>query len=254
VRITVLGKSPSWPDAGGACSGYLVESGSTRLLLDCGPGVFGKLRAACDYAAVDAVVLSHMHADHFLDVIPYASALVYGPRWTQRPAPRPALHAPPGAREAFASVCAAAGMDAGHVEAAFAVQEYDPAQRIHIGELHVRFQPVPHYVPAQAVEVSDGARRFTFGADSGPSDDLCAFARDTDLLLIEASVTTPDDDGRRGHLTPAEAGDHGRRAAARRLVLTHISDELDLDAARAEAQEAFGGDVDIAAGGAVYSL
>ena len=80
--------------------------------------------------------------------------------------------------------------------------------------------------------VSAPGGRLTFSADSSPSDDLCAFARDTDLLLIEATLPRPERDGPRGHLTPGEAGDHGRRAGARRLVLTHISDELDAGWAR----------------------
>src|ERR1700730_6734367 len=75
VRITVLGKSPSWQDAGGACSGYLVEEGDYALLLDCGNGVFSKLRRFRDYVDVDAVVISHLHADHFLDLVPYSYAL-----------------------------------------------------------------------------------------------------------------------------------------------------------------------------------
>ena len=70
MRITVLGKSPSWQDAGGACSGYLVEEDGFSLLLDCGNGVFSKLRHYCDYVDLDAVLISHLHADHFLDLIP----------------------------------------------------------------------------------------------------------------------------------------------------------------------------------------
>ncbi len=63
MRITVLGKSPAWQDAGGACSGYLVETDGTCVLLDCGCGVFGKLRSHREYWEVDAVVISHLHAD-----------------------------------------------------------------------------------------------------------------------------------------------------------------------------------------------
>src|ERR1044072_5517586 len=111
MRLTVLGSSPSWQDAGGACSGYLVQEGDTNLLIDCGSGVFGKLRMVCDYVDVDAVVVSHLHADHFFDLVPFASALTYAPR--QQPVPvdrwpgtddpaRPALYAPHGARDAFA--------------------------------------------------------------------------------------------------------------------------------------------------------
>ena len=85
VRVTVLGKSPSWQDAGGACSGYLIEEGDTAVLLDCGNGVFSKLRRYRDYVDVDAVVLSHLHADHFLDLVPFSYALTYAPR--QQPVP-----------------------------------------------------------------------------------------------------------------------------------------------------------------------
>ena len=76
LKITVLGKSPAWQDAGGACSGYLVESESTTVLLDCGGGVFAKLRQHVDYTEVDAVVISHVHADHFIDLVPYSYGLL----------------------------------------------------------------------------------------------------------------------------------------------------------------------------------
>ena len=131
----MLGKSPAWQDAGGACSGYLVSPGGTRLLIDCGSGVFGKLRAVVDYADVDAVVVSHLHADHILDLVPFASGLTYAPRHQPVPVdghpgtdepPRPRLLAPPGAQDAFRRLCAASGMREEHIERAFALEEYDP--------------------------------------------------------------------------------------------------------------------------------
>jgi ribonuclease BN (tRNA processing enzyme) len=256
--MTVLGKSPAWADAGGACSGYLVESGDTCVLLDCGPGVLGKLRSVRDYATVDAVVLSHLHADHMLDVIPFASALIYGPRWAGRgdDRPRPVLHAPPGARDAFSVVCEGSGMFATHVEDAFELREYDVEETLAIGPLAISFRPVPHFIPAQAVELAEGGRRITFSADCGPNAELCDFARDTDLLLIEASVTEANaaEGGERGHLTPREAGEHGRRARARRVVLTHVSDELDAATALAQAGAAYGARVELAAERAVYDV
>lgn len=247
----MLGKSPSWPDAGGACSGYLVEGGGARLLLDCGSGVFGKLRAATDYAAVDAVVISHLHADHVLDLIPFASALTYGPRAGSA---RPRLALPAGGRDGLRRLAAAAGMGAEHVERAFAPEEYAPGPELAVGGLRLRFQPVPHFLPTFAVEVAEGPGRITYGADTGPSDDLVAFAAGTDVLLIEATLPEPEDSGPRGHLTPAEAGEHGRRAGAGRLVLVHLSDELDAGRARAEAEEGFGGPVELAREGAVYRV
>jgi ribonuclease BN (tRNA processing enzyme) len=250
VRITVLGKSPAWQDADGACSGYLVEAGSTRVLLDCGPGVFAKLRRYVAYAELDAVVISHLHADHVLDLVPFASGLRYGPAH----ATRPHLYAPPGALEAFAGMCQATNMTPDHVELAFDVTVYDPADTLTIGGLAVRFQPVPHYIPANAVEFAANGARFTFSADCGPNQELCDFAAGTDLLLIEATLPAPDGDGPRGHLTPEEAGEHGARAGARRVVLTHFSDELDAEWARAEGARGFGAPVDAAREGATYEL
>jgi ribonuclease BN (tRNA processing enzyme) len=265
VKIWVLGKSPAWQDADGACSGYLVEDQGFRLLIDCGNGVFSKLRRFADYVDVDAVVISHLHADHFLDLVPFSYALTYAPRqqrvpvgrWpgTDQPA-RPALHAPPGARDCFRRIVGAWGNE-DLVENAFHLSEYDPSEVLHGGPLTLRFQPVPHFVPTNAIELTsaaNGGRRFTFGADSGPSEELCAFAQGTDLLLIEATLPRAERAGPRGHLTPAEAGEHGRKAGARRLVLTHLSDELDAAWAEAEAERTFGGPVEIAREGAVYEV
>jgi ribonuclease BN (tRNA processing enzyme) len=263
VRITVLGKSPSWQDADGACSGYLVQAHGTNLLLDCGNGVFAKLRTVLDYVDVHAVVLSHLHADHILDLVPFSYALTYSPRqqpvpvppfWkgTQQPA-HPVLHAPPGARELFRKLVSAWG-NQNLVENAFDLREYAVGDTLEVGPLRVRFASVPHFMPTQAVEVACDGRRFTFGADSAPNDAIPGFARDTDLLLLEATLPRPEREGPRGHLTPGEAGEHARRARAKRLVITHLSDEMDHNWAREQASAAFGAPVDVAAEGASYEL
>src|SRR5439155_1252196 len=155
VRVTVLGKSPSWQDAGGACSGYLVEDGETALLLDCGNGVFAKLR---------------------------------------------------------------------------------------------RYREVPHFAQTCAVELrsTNGGGRFVYGADSAPTEKLVDFADGADLLMVEGTLPRPEREGPRGHLTPAEAGEHAARARAGRVVITHISDELGDDWARAEAERGYGGTVEVA--------
>jgi len=129
LRVTVLGKSPSWQDAAGACSGYLVQQDGFTLLLDCGNGVFSKLRPVVDYVDVDAVLITHMHADHFLDLVPFSYALRYAPRqqpvavggWpgTQAPA-RPQLYVPPGASEVLRRVVGCWGND-DLIDGAFAV-------------------------------------------------------------------------------------------------------------------------------------
>ncbi len=264
MKITVLGKSPAWQDAGGACSGYLVEDAGTTLLLDCGNGVFAKLRERCDYVDVDAVVISHLHADHFIDLVPYSYALLLTPR--QQPVPvaghpgtddpaRPRLIAPPGSLHTFRNVVGSWG-DAELIEQAFLVEEYDRDSSVEIGPLTARFTEVPHFILTHAVNLtsSSGGGRFTFGADCRPGEELVEAARDTDLLFVEATLPRPERSGIRGHLTPVEAGDHARRAGAKRVVLTHISDELDAEWAREEGSRAFGGPVEVARAGDVFEV
>lgn len=253
MRITILGKSPSWEDAGGACSGYLVEDDEVAVLIDCGNGVFAKLREQRDYLGIDAVVVSHLHADHFLDLIPFAYALTYGPRRGDRPV-RPRLHAPAGARDVFRRVVGSWG-DETLVESAFEIVEYDGEDVLGIGSLTVDFRAMTHFVPTWAIRVRDEhAKTFVYGADSAPDPAIVGFADRADLLMLEATITRPEPAGKRGHMTPAEAGDHAARAQARRLVLTHISDELDHDAALAAARGSFGDGVEVARAGTRYVL
>lgn len=251
MRITVLGKSPAWPDAGGACSGYLVQDGDTCLLLDCGSGVFSKLRATVDYADVDAVVITHLHADHLIDLIPFGTALRFSPR---APSVSPRLIVPPGSGEVLGAITLALSQP-GVLDDAFAMTEYDPADTVSVGPLSIRFQPVPHYVAANAVEVrGTSGGRFTFGADHGPTDALNDFARATDLLFLEATLLQPEADGARGHMTAGEAGVVAAGCEPQRLVLTHISDELDPAWAIAEARRAYDGPVEVARAGGVYDV
>jgi ribonuclease BN (tRNA processing enzyme) len=260
VKVTVLGKSPGWQDAGGACSGYLVEEGDTSVLVDCGSGVFSKLRGVCDYVDLDAIVITHMHPDHYFDLVPYACALTYGPRGHGGRRPRdggprlPRLLVPPDSAALLHTMTVAGGQP--HLlDGAFDIAEYDVGQAARIGGLELRFQPVPHYVPANAVELRcAGGGRVTFGADHGPTDALDGFAHNSDLMILEATLPRPEREGPRGHLTPGEAGEHAARCNAARLVLTHISDELDWDWALAEARRSFDGPVEIAREGAVYQV
>jgi ribonuclease BN (tRNA processing enzyme) len=264
MRLTVLGKSPSWQDAGGACSGYLIQEDDTTILVDCGNGVFAKLREHVDYVDVDAVVISHLHADHFLDLVPYSYALTYAPRQQPVPVDRwpgthcpacPTLYAPPGAKELFRRVVGAWGNE-DLIENAFELREYDPNQELEIGPIRIRLQAVPHFTEtfAMCISSTNGSGRIIYGADSSPTEALEAFAKDADLMLIEATLPRPERTGMRGHLTPEEAGHQAREAGAKRVVLVHISDELDWEWAREEAAGAFGGPVEVAREGAVYEV
>ena len=264
MKITVLGKSPSWQDAGGACSGYLIEADGTTALLDCGNGVFGKLREQVDYVDVDAVLVSHLHADHFLDLVPYSYALTYAPK--QQPVPvhtwsgtdepaRPRLIAPPGARQVFRRVVGAWGNE-DLIENAFELEEYAPGDTVAVGSLTAEFRPVPHFIDTFAVNLTaaGSAGKLTYSADTSPGDEIVECARDADLLIVEATLPRPERTGVRGHLTPREAGEHAKLAGAKRVVLTHISDELGEEWAREQASAAYGGPVEVAREFAEYEI
>ena len=260
----MLGKSPAWQDAGGACSGYLIEAGDTTVLLDCGNGVFGKLRERIDYVDLDGVLVSHLHADHFLDLVPYSYALTYAPK--QQPVPvhtwpgtddpaRPRLVAPPGARDVFRRVVGSWGPD-DLIENAFEVEEYASGDTVAVGDVTATFNPVPHFIDTFAVNVSatDTDGLLAYSADTRPGEEIVDIARGADLMLVEATLPRPERTGVRGHLTPEEAGDHAKRAGAKRVVITHISDELGDDWAREEAERGFGGPVEVAREGATYEV
>jgi ribonuclease BN (tRNA processing enzyme) len=241
-----------------------VQTDDTSVLIDCGNGVFAKMRERLDYVDLDGIVISHLHADHILDLVPYAYALTYAPRQQPVPVPpwpgtetpaRPYLYAPEGAKELFRRIVSSWGNE-DLIDSAFELSEYDPSDEISIGSLNFRFCRVPHYMPTFAIECAsnNGGGRVTYSADSSPSEELVSFAKDTDLLLIEATLPRPERTGIRGHLTPSEAGDHGKRAGARRLCITHFSDELDRTWARKQAEAAFGNRVEVAREGLVLEI
>jgi ribonuclease BN (tRNA processing enzyme) len=255
VRFTVLGKSPAWQDAGGACSGYLVREGEFALLVDCGNGVFAKLREQIAYTDVEAVLISHIHGDHILDLVPFAYALTLGSD-ADRSGRRPRLLIPPGGVAALRDLVGVWG-SGGLIEAAFDPHEYGPAASLELGPLRVRLHPVPHFTVTHAVElIAPSGGRLVYGADCRFNQELVEAARGAELLLAEATLPEPDPASlaERGHMSAGEAGELAAQAGVGRLVLTHISDELDVGRAREAAAERFEGPVEVAVAGRSWEL
>jgi ribonuclease BN (tRNA processing enzyme) len=254
MKLTVLGKSPAWTDAGGACSGYLVEGdGGRPFLVDCGNGVFGKLRLRRDYRDVEAVVVSHLHADHLLDLVPFSYALTVGP--DAETLARPRLLAPSGADSFFRRLVGTWDRE-DLINRAFAIEEYEPGAELEVCGVAVRPHAVPHFGPTHAIELADAGGRIVFGSDGRFSERLVAASLGVDVLIAEATLAEPDPAPieRRGHMSAREAGELAERAGAGLLVLTHISDELDHGRAAAEAASAFSGPVEIAAEGSAWAV
>ncbi len=255
MQLTVLGCSPSWPNPGGACSGYLVSSRRSNLLLECGPGTLGRLRQHLEVGKLDAIVVSHLHADHFLDLVPLRYGLRYGGLGGER---QLKLLVPPGGATWLAGLGRALDGNERFFEDTFALAEYDPARELRVGSLAISFRRVQHYIPSYAVRLRDGAT-LVFSGDAAPCDALVEHAAGATVLLCEAAVRRPEPDratpAERGHMTPAEAGQMARRAGVERLILTHYpADSADPDYAVREASATFDGTIERAVDGAVFSL
>ena len=225
MRVTVIGCSPAWPNPGGAQSGYLVESGGKRLLLDCGPGVLARLRVDHGgWPQVDAIAITHFHLDHWGDLVPWVFGAAFGPG---RAAPRPELWLPPdgearlrenGVRMTFA----------GQIDDVFDVHEYEEARSFTTVGLELTPHRLDHYSePTHGLRVTDGTSTLAYSGDTGPSDALVELARGADLFLCEATLAGPEP-GERGHLTEEEAVDAFHASGAKRLVVIHRPDELPL--------------------------
>ena len=221
LRLTVLGCSTAAPDPATPTAGFLVEWGSTAVLLDVGQGVIRNLQKVLDPHDLAAIVIGHMHADHYLDIV----GLRYLYPWGE-PAPDPLpIHLPPGGRARLDALATAVSERDGFFDAAFTAVEYDPDAEVTIGELRLRFVRGRHYVPAWGVVIDapDGSR-LAYTGDTGPSASVEDGVRGADVLLVECALwSAAHDDLERGHLTPDEAIELARRADARSAILVHYS-------------------------------
>ena len=248
MKLVVLGGSAAGPNTGAGCSGYLIVVGDTAIAIDLGPGTLPELRRHVDYRELSAIVVSHYHLDHVLDIGSFRYLGKYNPIPMKRRVP---LHIPPGTAGKFASWAGVFGdpHEPAFLEAVFEIVKYDPAEMLRIGSISIEFARTAHPILAQAMRVTGpGGSAFGYTADTGPSADLSGFFAGVNLLAAEAteSVDTNQAAEARGHLTPAEAGVMARNAGAQALVLAHRWEELGLDTAAIEARNEFLGPVMVA--------
>jgi ribonuclease BN (tRNA processing enzyme) len=223
MRLTVVGSGTAEPQPETPASGILVETGTFAVLVDCGQGVVRELLRIRDPRAIDAIVVGHMHADHYIGLI----SLRYLMPWNGV-ADRLQVFLPPGGRARIGELASAISERPDFFDDAFAIVEYDPADPVDVGDMRISFVPGQHYVPAWGCSISDSdGRRIVISGDTGPNDQLVAAARGADVLVVEATLSSSDhDDPRRGHLTPEEALEIGVRAAVLRTVLVHYPADL----------------------------
>jgi ribonuclease BN (tRNA processing enzyme) len=246
VRLTVLGSCGAWPEAGEACSGYLVEHDGFRLLLDLGYAVVPRLLARLSAGQVDAVFISHGHPDHCADLNPLLRARVLG----VDPLPALPVYAPPGALDAVLALDRPGMLDDGYV-----LHELTIGSDLDIGPFHARTRLLPHSRPNAGIRLTAAGQVLAYTGDTGPSAGVADLARGADLLLAEASYADQVPDDLADSLSSAaQQGLQAAAAGARRLLLTHLMPGTGPAAAQAAARHGYRGEVGVATAGLVLDL
>jgi len=250
VKLTVLGADGSWPSPGGAASGYLLEHDGFHVWIDMGTGTMANLQKHIGLYDVGAVVVSHVHADHLVDLFTYFYSRNYGP---PDPPPSIPLVVPQGAiAHVMAMLSGSGGED---LVKRFDVDEMIPGEERDLGPFRLTTAGMAHPVPTLGMRLEAGGTSFAYSADTGESEELVTLARGANLGLIEATWL---DDGAEYppdiHLTAREAGEHATRAEVERLVLCHINPMRDADRSREDAASTYGGPVEVAGVGKEWEI
>ena len=239
----VLGGCGAWPDAGKACSGYLVEHDGFRLLIDPGYATVPRLLEQTAADRIDAVFITHGHPDHCADLNPLlrARALRDDPC-----APLP-VYALPGALDAVLALDRP-----GMLDNAFVLHEFTAGDSLDIGPFRAETRLLPHWVPNAGIRLVAQDRVFAYTGDTGPSSEVVELARGADLLLAEATYANQVPEDSQRYLTSApQAGQQAAIAGARYLMLTHLAPGTDPEGARAAAADEYDGPIGVATAGVV---
>ena len=275
IRITVLGSSGSYAGPANPCTGYLVSSEGAHVLLDCGPGTLGPLQRAVDLAELSAVVLTHCHPDHWLELpvlrnvfryfCPRSEVPLYGTAETKAmddalsgsahvTAGKDADSTAPGSSAAADRDRDPGSNSARRRHEPFDWHVIDEGARITIGDQRWSFSRTDHPVETLAARVDSAGRSAAYTSDTGPAWGVAALGHGIDLVLHDASHLQ-DLEGRGiPHCSAREAGERAAAAGVKRLVVTHLVPGSDPAAHCAEAAAAYGKPTDVALPGDVFAL
>jgi ribonuclease BN (tRNA processing enzyme) len=240
VELHVLGSCGAWPEAGRAATGFLVGHDGFNVAVDLGTGTLANLERLVPHERLDAILITHKHLDHCLDLYPLTVARVFH-REPLDPLP---LYAPAGVFERIAALEDAEGVE--EMRRLFDVRVIEPGAVFEVGPFRVSTRLLPHLVPNAGLRMEVEGSVLAYTGDTGPSEEIEELGREADLLVAEASWLEPDERIGPTHLTAGQAAGHADRAGARALMLTHFWPGLDRDASREQAADVFAGDLVLA--------
>ena len=271
MRLVILGHYAGYPGEKGGCSSFLLKIDKRNILIDCGPGSLSPLQKIVNLEEIDAIWISHLHTDHYLDLFPYSIGLLSryftsDPNIQLRQIP---VFIPEGMSGKLMAISKALGfpdyrfppIESSHpiyeefrallskkgdfFSTLFQLREYQLNGSLYIHGIELTSRQVEHNIPTAAVRVSYNGKSLTYSSDTAVCNDLVELARDSDAFLCEATVSPPDfHDGT--HMSPRDAGKMANESNVRQLILTHLNPWVEEDWAIAQARAAYSGKISCA--------
>jgi ribonuclease BN (tRNA processing enzyme) len=249
MELTIIGSAPASPNPGCASSCYLLDAGQGQVLLECGHGAAAKLLLYTSVDDIGAVVISHMHPDHFFDLVPlkyHIEKYAY---------PRLPLYLPPAGADILRALAGSLGENHDFWGAAYELRDFESGSRFDLLGLSIKTFPSHHFIPAWGMRIAEpDAGLLGYTSDTSLTEELAGHLAGVDLVLAESSLEKQTkSELHQGHLTGAEAGALARRVGAKTLVLTHYP-QSGAEAIKREASTAFGQSCDLAVEGNRYTV
>ena len=251
MLLTVLGCSGSIPGPGAAASGYLLEADGFTLVLEFGNGVLSRFQEERPLFAMDALVLSHLHPDHCIDVSSLYVARKYHPSPPGSVLP---VYAPAEAHSRFIAAYAPNEEERSSLDFTDVFAFHPLGSPVRIGPFTVDSALVDHPCEAYGFRISCGGVSLAYTGDSGPCPALDSLADGVDVLLSEASWTHAPGRQTGLHMSGREAGELAARAGVRRLLITHVPPWTSREAVLKEAQAVFEGPSELVVEGGRYEV
>lgn len=236
MKLTVLGNNGPYPKAGGACSGFLLDSGSTKVVLDFGNGVLSRLQQYIDIEEISAIILSHLHSDHMGDImiLRYAADIMLMRGRMEKPIK---VYAPAEPIEEFKRL---------KYKEALEIIEINPTEELAIGDLKISFKEMIHSYKNYAICIEKDSKKFVYSGDTCVNNGLIELAKNADLFICEAGLQERDEKLLRVmHLTAREAAQIAEDAGVKRLLLTHFLPDIKLEHYLNEAMSVYSGIMEI---------
>ena len=236
MKLTVIGNWGAYPEPNEATSGYLIEVNNKKILLDCGSGALSSLSNFIRLEELDAIIISHYHYDHFIDIFPlhYATEILTKRGFRKKPLEIYCRNDNEYFDKiAYKDVCR--------------TNEIKEDTILNIDGIKITFQKTLHQVMCLGIKIEYDNKALVYSADTGYTDKIITFAKNADLFICEACLLAKQKGMNNGHLTSTEAGEIARLAKVKRLVLTHFPHDEDITVLKEEAESEYkDGKVDMA--------